>query len=229
MNILALDTTSRSVSMALLDQQRVILEYNFFSDDSVSSQLLPSLDMMLKSSRLTLDQVMLFGIGIGPGLFTGIRIGVSALKGMLYGHSKSVVPVVTLEALAYKISETEKRIVPLIDARRNEVYLAGYQSQGEKMEEWHLPTLCPIHSLNDYLPSGESFAFVGSGAELHREWIKENFPGSGIYYRSHFLAAEIGKIAWQRFQRNEFLSDLQKLTPLYIRRPDAEMDRKGGR
>ena len=104
------------------------VEYNFSSEDNLSSLLIPSLQFLLKSLKLKPEDIDVFGIGIGPGLFTGIRIGLATLKGMLFGLRKPFVPVVTLHALAFKFVDSIRSIIPLIDAKRNEVYMGCYRS-----------------------------------------------------------------------------------------------------
>lgn len=223
MNILALDTTSAHSSVAVLRDDSILLEYNFTSMDNLSSLLIPSLEFLLKSLRLHLEDIELFGVGIGPGLFTGIRIGLSTIKGLLFAEPRPVVPVVTLNALAHKFGDARRPVVPLIDARRGEVYTARYLFRDGRVTESVAPRLAPIAELNTIFPVDEEHLFVGSGAEAHREWLRSQFRKSKIYSRSFFLASEIGRIAYREVLEGRFITDLQKLQPLYIRKPDAEI------
>ncbi len=94
MNILALDTTSRFSSIAVLRDDEIQLEYNFSSADNLSALLVPNLDFLLKSLKLDLERVDLLGVAVGPGLYTGIRIGLATIKGLLLGNDRPLVPVV---------------------------------------------------------------------------------------------------------------------------------------
>ena len=226
MNILALDTTSAFSSIAVLRDGDIVLEYNFTSEDNLSAMLIPSMEFILKSVSLKLEEIDLFGIGIGPGLFTGIRVGLATLKGILFPKPKPLVPVITLKALACKFSASPRTIVPLIDARRDEVYLAGYRFDNGQCVELLEPSLIKVSQLAEKLANLKQLLFVGSGAENHRDVLKKNFPEAPLYYRSFFLASEIGKIAFASFQSGQYIIDLQQLLPLYIRRPDAEAGRK---
>ena len=228
--ILALDTTSKHSSTAIFQEEKIRVEYNFSTQDKLSASLAPLMEFVLKSAGLTPDDIDVYGVGIGPGLFTGIRVGLSTLKGLLFGKNKPVVPVVTLKALAYKYIDIKPgfTIIPLIDARRDEVYFAGYNCLNYKMEEIIAPQLIHINRLEEklykYKIEIENLHFVGSGAEVHKEIIREEFNPDKIVDRSPFLASEICKIAYKRFLERDYIEDLQKLMPFYIRKSDAQQN-----
>ncbi|HUU05420.1 MAG TPA: tRNA (adenosine(37)-N6)-threonylcarbamoyltransferase complex dimerization subunit type 1 TsaB [Patescibacteria group bacterium] len=222
MNLLCFDTTSRDASIAVLRDEEIMLEYNFSSQDNLSAVMIPSLEFLLRSLGMNISQIDLFGVAVGPGLFTGIRIGLATLKGMNFAAPKPMVAVNTLEALAFKLADSKKSIVTLIDARKGEVYLGCYQFVKGEMNILVQPCLLPVSALASLLNPIADKVFVGSGAEYHGDFLKSTFPESRILYRSNFLASEIGKIALQRFRNREYTTDLQKLLPFYIRRPDAE-------
>jgi tRNA threonylcarbamoyladenosine biosynthesis protein TsaB len=222
MNLLGLDTSSRDASIAVLKDEDVLLEYNFTSRDNMSAILVPSLDFILKTLGLQIAQIDVFGICIGPGLFTGIRIGMATLKGVAFAERKPVVGVISLKALAYKFADTEKNIISLIDAKKGEVYLGGYCFNNNKFVELIPPCLLKIADIVPLVAKFPDKIFVGSGAEKHMDFLKNNFSASRRPYRSNFLANEIGKIALQQFRRQHYLTDLQDLCPFYLRKPDAE-------
>ena len=222
--ILSLDTTSKSASISVAKGEEIQLEYNFATRDELSVSLIPSLEFVLNSSGLKLGDIDVFGIGVGPGLFTGIRVGLATLKGLLLAEPKPVVPVVTLEALAYKYIEPDFTTVSLIDARRNQVYMAAYHFSRDhkQMEQIIAPELLSVHQLKERLRPLDNFNFVGSGAEVHKTFIKENFKHSKVCQRSFFLASEICKIAYHNYLKKGYIRDLQQLKPIYLRKPDAE-------
>ncbi len=231
-HILALDTTSPGASISILKEAEILCEYNFSSQDRLSASLIPVIDFLLKDCGLTLNAVDVFGIALGPGLFTGIRVGLAALKGLLFAARKPVVGVATLKALAHKYlpnAAADELIIPLIDARRNEVYAAVYTGDRGEIKEITAPFLAHIGELKNELaalPAGE-IIFLGSGADVHKELLIGNFERSKIYYRSSFLAAEIGKMTYHDYLRKNYITDLQRLLPFYIRKPDAERNLPG--
>ena len=222
MNLLCFDTTSRDASIAVLRDEEIVLEYNFSSRDNLSAMMIPSLQFLLQSLGMKMTQIDVFGVAVGPGLFTGIRIGLATLKGLNFAASKPMVGVNTLEALACKLVGSKKTVVPLIDARKGEVYLGCYRFTSGDLKELLPPCLLPITALKPLLGPFADKVFVGSGAECHGDFLKSAFPESRLQYRSNFLAGEIGRIALQQFRRRQYVTDLQKLLPFYIRRPDAE-------
>lgn len=222
--ILSLDTTSKFASISISTDTGIILEYNFATKDELSGTLIPSIEFLLNSASLQLRDIDLFGIGIGPGLFTSLRVGLSTFKGMLLGLDKPVVPVVTLHALAYKYLDTKIPLASMVDARRNEIYTAVYIPENGELKEIIPPALIHIDQLKDHLSNVGPCNFVGSGADAHKETLKTRFNPCKIFHPSYFLASEICKIAFAKYQKKEFFTDLQKIMPLYIRKPDAEQN-----
>ncbi|HLP45855.1 MAG TPA: tRNA (adenosine(37)-N6)-threonylcarbamoyltransferase complex dimerization subunit type 1 TsaB [Candidatus Kapabacteria bacterium] len=223
-HVLGIDTTSKHSSISIFRGDEILVEYNFTTLDGLSASLVPALEFVLRSAGLKLADIDVYGICIGPGLFTGIRVGMATLKGLLFDQAKPVVPVLSLKALAYKYIKSDFTIIPLIDARRDEVYIAGYNFLEKKIKEIIPPQLILIDRLPEKLDQIENVHFVGSGAEVHKELIKKTYHSSKIFYRSSFLASEICKIAYFQFLKNEYITDLQQLLPFYIRKPDAEMN-----
>jgi tRNA threonylcarbamoyladenosine biosynthesis protein TsaB len=235
--ILALDTTSRHASISIAGDEEIRLEYNFATRAELSASLVPSIEFVLNSVPLKLEDIDIFGIGVGPGLFTGIRVGLATLKGLLMGTGKPVVPVVTLDAIAFKYRESSKTVVSMIDARRNEVYVSAYGFSEMQPQQLLAPELVNIDQLEQHLAPLKSespetgdpadarpLLFVGSGSEAHWSKLKTRFKGATINRRSCFLASEICKITYQRYSRQDFITDLQQLMPLYIRKSDAEQN-----
>lgn len=222
MNLLSLDTSSRDASIVVLENDDVRLEYNFTSRDNLSAMLAPSLAFVLKALDMQMAQIDAFGVGIGPGLFTGIRIGMATVKGLAFAEKKPLVGVTSLLALAYKFAEAEKNIIALIDAKKGEVYLGGYRFERGEPVELVPPCLLKIGDTIPLLEKIPDKIFTGSGAEKHMDFLSKNFAGSRRLCRSNFLANEIGMIALRQFRRRQYLTDPQGLNPVYLRRPDAE-------
>jgi len=234
MNLLCFDTTSRDASIAVLRDDEIVLEYNFSSRDDLSAMLIPSLEFLLRSLGVKVAQIDLFGVCVGPGLFTGIRVGLATLKGLDFAGNKPVVGVNALEALAFKFADTRHTVVPMIDARKGEVYLGAYRFDpspvGNTMIELLAPRLLTVADAAPLLAPFPDKVFTGSGSENYGEQLRREFPGGRLLYRSNFLACEIGRIARERFRLGQYVTDLQTLHPVYIRKPDAEshLERKSG-
>jgi len=234
--VLALDTSSKFVSLSIAREDRMLLEYNFSSKDELSSTLLPALNFLLAEVSLSIAQIDVFAVAVGPGLFTGLRVGMATLKGLLLSSGKPVVPVNNLFALAFKHKDVGSPICTLIDARRNECYCGVYRLVDNVPTEVLEPRLLHIDQLkslpcfsdrsdtSDRLDTLDRFTFAGSGAVVHHAFLEENFPGCRVSVRSDFLAAEIAHIGLEEFRMNRFVTDLQQLMPLYIRKPDAEQN-----
>lgn len=222
MNVLALDTSSRQASIAVLQNDEIVAEFDFSTSDNLSAVLVPNVEFVLGSLKMPLAAIDLFAAAVGPGLYTGIRIGLATLKGLLFGLRKPFVPVLTLHALAWKYAGSGRSIVPLIDARRGEVCLAAYRFDDERLTELISPLLLPVGEISRHVAAVTDPLFVGSGAKTHRDELPCVFSASGLQDRSPFLAVEIGRIAHAEHNRQKSLSDPDMLEPFYLRPVEPE-------
>lgn len=224
--ILSLDTTSKNVSLALAEDQQVILEHNFKSRQELSSNLVPLIETILTHAGWKIEDIDLFGICVGPGLFTGIRIGLSTLKGLVFANPTPMVPVTSLEALAYKQRGYNQfqEVVPLIDAKREEVYIAGFDNSNSDLQQTLAPKILHIDQLPGAVKDIPHPFFTGSGVDAHRELLAERFGVEALIPRSPYLAGEISALAYGEFIKGRALMDPQKILPLYIRQPDAQQN-----
>ena len=124
MRILGIDSSSPDCSVAILDNQKILSQRSGHRRSSFSDQLLPLVDEVLSSAGMELDDVDGFAIATGPGSFTGLRVGMSLIKGFILATEKPFVGVDTLEALAALVPLTDFAICPILDARKSEVYSA---------------------------------------------------------------------------------------------------------
>ena len=131
MKILVIDTSPLIGSVAVIDGDNLVAEHTLNIVQAHSSRLMPAIDGILKWSDITADTLDGCAVGIGPGSFTGIRIGVATIKSLCYALDKPIVGVSTLEAIAYNLRWTNGIICPLLDARRSEVYGAIFQGGSE--------------------------------------------------------------------------------------------------
>lgn len=221
---LALESSAKAASVALLRDGALVAEYSQCSGLTHSRTLLPMLEDMLKNTETELSQIDLIAVAHGPGSFTGIRIGVSTAKGLAWAGEKDCVGVSTLEAMAWHGEAAGGLICPVMDARRAQVYNALFL-----VEDGALRRLCPdraisLEELADELKKRTEPAFlVGDGACLTAEHLKKR----GIAYR---LAPEnlrfqsawgVGKAAEGKKSGS---ADL--LLPVYLRLSQAERERQ---
>ncbi len=224
MRLLCVDTSSREASLAVLEDDAVRLEYNFVFRDNLSALLAPSLDFVLKALDLNLAGIDAFAVGIGPGLFTGIRIGMATVKGLAFAGNKPLLGVTSLLALAAKFADTERDVMALIDAGKGEVYLGGYRFRIGEPEELVPPCRLKAAAAAARLGNYPDCIFVGSGAQRYADLLSGRSGAGRMPRRSGFLACEVGRIALGRLRRQMPDAGLDELLPFYLRPPDAQAD-----
>lgn len=226
--VFSLDSTSGNNSITICDEEKIIAEYNFSYEQSLSSTLIPYIDFILKNLKLSISDFDVFGICTGPGFFTGIRVGLSTLSGLLFGMERPIVAVTSLEAVAMKFRGRGTSIVPLIDARREEVYMAKYFPSKENglLSEELAPLITGVSDIRKFLSADKDYIFSGSGATVYKDNISNIFTFSHFEKRSPFLSFEISQVALLKFRSGKYLKGAKNLLPLYIRKPDAEKNFK---
>ncbi|MFZ2632149.1 MAG: tRNA (adenosine(37)-N6)-threonylcarbamoyltransferase complex dimerization subunit type 1 TsaB [Desulfosalsimonadaceae bacterium] len=222
MRILAVDTASRTCSVAVSEDDAVMAEFTVNHRDTHSRFLMEMIDRVLAISRFTLRDMDGLAVTTGPGSFTGLRIGLSAVKGLAIGADLPVVGVGSLDALAFPFSYSDKLICPLMDARRHEVYSAHYRFEGSRLVvQKPAQVTTPEMAVCDIK---EPCIFVGDGAVAYRDRIMDlmgsraGFAGSCHH---QIRASVVAALAMPRFKTGD-TEDVSALTPCYIRTSDAE-------
>ena len=225
MKVLGIDTSTPIGSIALIDGDNLVAEHTLNIVQAHSSRLMPAIDSVLKWGNITVEALDGCAVGIGPGSFTGIRIGVATIKSVCYALDKPIVAVSTLEAIAYNLRSTNGVICPLLDARRSEIYGTAFHGG----TEWQrlCEDLClPIDAFLDRL--GEvtaqrrvptTFNFVGDGLLTYGDAVRER-----LGERAHFVdpifnvprGATIAHLGAQRLQHGDSDS-YWTLVPNYVR------------
>ena len=222
MRLLAVDTATRICSVAVVENNVLLAELTVNHGHTHSTHLMPMVDALLFQCRLSVQDLDGFAITIGPGSFTGLRIGLSTIKGLAFALGKPAAGVSTLDALAYQFPFAGCLICPMIDARKGEVYAAGYRYQeGTLNQVWQAGAVSP-----EDLASGikETCLYVGSGAPLYRDRITELAGSRAVFAPSgqnDLRAATVGILGLQRLGQGE-PTPLSQLNPWYIRASDAE-------
>ncbi len=221
---LAIDTATKTAGVALLRDETILVEYFFNLPANHSETVLPAVHRGLSMAGIGIDGVDLFALTVGPGSFTGLRIGSSTVKGLALATRKPVVGVSTLEALAYNAIEYPGLICPMLDARKGEVYAALYRANGESlfdvvMEEKATTPEEFLHRID-----GEAL-FLGDGLNSHSELIRERLQGRALFVPSNrqiIRASSVALLGRNRYGRGEGL-DVVTFVPRYLRRSEAEV------
>ncbi len=224
--VLSIDTSSSRGSIALMRATEVVAELRVLSQETHSGRLLNSVEFLLSMAAWNIGDVQLIAVGIGPGSFTGIRIGVSTALGLAQTLSCPMAAVSGLEALAYESAFVRGRIGIVMDAQRSQVYYAEYLAVANgKLRLVQKPGVWFPRDLDRVLGQGRLYV-TGDGAERYSKEIGISESGPRRFIRRDlFLAAGIARLALRRkrsWRRGEFLT----AEPLYIRPPDALRKRR---
>jgi tRNA threonylcarbamoyladenosine biosynthesis protein TsaB len=225
MKILAIDTSQKTVSVSILEDDVLRADIFINSGRHHSEILLTAIEQVLCLAGLQPDDVNLFAVTIGPGSFTGLRIGAATVKGLALSTGKPVVGVSTLAALSLNAASAGQPLIcPMLDAQKNQVYTALYRlPNGADMEIVREEQLIDVDTWLQELEG--DILFLGDGAVKYSQGIKTHFASAACIAegsQNHIQAATVAVLARDKFQRGEEL-DLLRFTPYYLRAPEAEV------
>ena len=221
MKILALDTSSKICSVAILENDTVLAEKNQDNGKTHSENLMPMVAEILAENQLNVSDIQLISCCVGPGSFTGIRIGIASTKAMAEVCQIPVAGITSLETLA-RLDESEKTKVVLLDARNNQVYSGIFDENYQAKQEFWAGD---IDELIGFVKSYENLVFIGDGALLHREKIVRQIPDAKFSAQNEQKAGFGGKIAYHAYCQNR-LQTADSLQPIYLRKSQAERMKK---
>ena len=222
MKILGIDTSTPIGSVAVIDGNNLVAEHTLNIVQAHSSRLMPAIDTVLKWSDITADDLEGCAVGIGPGSFTGIRIGVATIKSLCYALDKPIVGVSTLEAVAYNLRWTKGPICPLLDARRSEIYGAIFQGGTEWQrlsEDLCLPIDAFLDRLDTHISPNCPINFIGDGLSTYGDAVREKLGEKADFADAIFnvpRGAAIAHLGAQRLQNGD-IDDYWTLVPNYVR------------
>lgn len=226
MYILAFDTSTLWGSVALLQNQDLIAESNSKIDKTHSATLMNTIDFLLTNAGLGIGDVDLFVVSLGPGSFTGLRIGVTTGKSLAYATGKPVVGVSSLHSLAYEArmyANPDETVVPILDARRQEVYWTRYRCNDEQIHEEMKPTAEPLEAVAEVLKSEKNCLICGDGAGKYRHRLSELLTESARFVHRYSILprAYHGALIGLNCFREGGSDDFHTLAPIYVRLPDV--------
>jgi len=225
--VLALESATAALGVALLRGQELVDEISA-SAGPAAETLLPAVDRLLDRAGVALGELEAFAISIGPGSFTSLRVGIATLKGLAFESDLPIAPVSTLAALACAAGPTDRLVVPMLDARRGEVYAAAYAGASRRevvLAEgvYNAEALCA-----EIRPP---CVLVGEGAALYGEAIAAVL-GEGVALlpppEGNASARHVGALGVEQLARGSCVR-AEQLAPHYLRRAEAEVKRTGER
>lgn len=225
MKILAIDTSSEICSTSILEDDNVIDENNLDNGKTHSENLMPLVEEVLSRNSIKLADIDLIACSVGPGSFTGIRIGVSSVKAIAEVLGVPVAAVTSLETLSKNVNSQEYddvTIVSLIDARNSQVYCGIFDKNNNKKEEYIADS---IESVITKLERYSNIIFVGNGALVHKEILTSKFENARFEENYKQSAINVGKIGFKKFKENDFLN-ADTINPIYLRKSQAERMKK---
>ena len=211
-------------SAAIMRDGRLIAEKTVNSALTHSQTLMPALIELMEGENLTCADVDMFAAAVGPGSFTGVRIGVCAVKGLCHGADKPVVEVDTLEALALGTGY-EGIICPILDARREQVYTALFRCENGVLTRLGEDEALPLAELAGRLANYDKVYFTGDGLDTLGGKVKELMGERALLAPAHLRLMRASTVCLTAMNRADEAMDAEKLTPLYLRVSQAERER----
>lgn len=226
MKTLAVDTSTMMATCALLDEDRLLGEFSLNQDMTHSENLVPMIKEMLDNLNLKVKDIDLFGVAIGPGSFTGLRIGIATIKSFAHVFDKPVIGVSTLEGLAFNLPYNGY-IVPIIDARRNRIYTGIYNRIKGNLINIVEPTIMEVDKLMELLQEEYDHIIVnGNGTLVYRDIILEALGDQVIMAPKNLnscRASSIGELALLKYKEGQ-RDSYYHLVPEYLRESQAQRE-----
>ena len=227
MKILAFDTSAKTASVAVCEDGSILGVSNIENGLTQSELVLPMAEALLKQLKLSFSDIELYAVTVGPGSFTGVRIGVSTVKGLAFGRDIPTAPVSTLEALADNASGLAGLIVPCMDARRGQFYTATFASSAEGVTRMTPDRAISAEELAEELRSYEGDIYItGDGYEVAHRLLGALGVRLAItpYLIRSQNAVSIARVAEKMYKDGLCVSE-RELAPTYLRLPQAERER----
>ncbi|AWI07103.1 tRNA (adenosine(37)-N6)-threonylcarbamoyltransferase complex dimerization subunit type 1 TsaB [Clostridium drakei] len=226
MKILSLDSATEAATCAVIEDNRLLGEITFNYKKQHSILMMPMIDKLLKNLKIDINSLDGFVVSKGPGSFTGLRIGVSTIKGLSQGTDKPFVSVSSLDALAYNLAYTGGTICPIIDALRNNVYTALYNFVDNKLQRVSDYMIISIDDLISTMnEQNVKVCFIGDAIYKFKEKLTNNIKNVNFApaHLNVVKASSLGEIGLNLLNSG-IKDDLYTFSPLYIRKSQAERE-----
>ena len=220
MLILGIETATAQVSVAIGGHEGVIATFEVARRRRHAEILVPAIEFMCRQADIELSELGVIAVDVGPGLFTGMRVGLASGKALAQALRIPMIGISSLDLLAFPCRHSDRVVVPVIDARKGEVFWAMYRQVPGGLQQVAPPTVGPVEELvADLLARSQEVLLVGDGALRYRDTIVDGYHceiGGG----AHPSAAPLVQLAHARALREEWVSP-REVEPVYLRAPDA--------
>jgi tRNA threonylcarbamoyladenosine biosynthesis protein TsaB len=227
MKILAIDTSTRMGSIALVEGPLLKAQHILNIRATHNQRLLPGIERILADAGWSLNDLDGFAVSLGPGSFTGLRIGLSIVKGLAWATGKPLAGVPTLDALAVNVSLVSHKICPILDARKGEIYTALYR-QGDEAIPQRLTSYMAVKPEELVALISEATVIIGDGLLSYGDYLKRELGNRLVLAPPHLNvihASSVAWLGWHRLRSGES-EDVSRCAPLYVRPSEAELKRK---
>lgn len=221
MLLLAVDTATNSGGVAVARNSEVVGLAMVKTPLRYSDHLMEYIEFLLGQLEFRIGQVDGFAVAVGPGSFTGLRIGIAAAKALAQGLDRPAMGISTLEALAWRFRHVSGRVAPMVDARRQQIFGAVYAVDGEQPRLVEPETVAPPAAWLSGLPA-EPCLYVGDGAQMYASTVAGCRPEGRLLRTDNCILSELCDLAFRRVLRGE-TGDAASLTANYVRPSDAEL------
>lgn len=225
MLILGITTSTAQVGCAIGGHEGVLGAIHSSRGRRHAETLTPAIEFLCRQTRVTLSDIGAVAVDLGPGMFTGLRVGVAAGKAIAHARRLPMIGVTSLDLLAFPLRHSHRRIVCALDAGRGELFHATYRQSPGGVQRLTTPEVTtPADLASDLDAARDEVLLAGDGALRHAELFE---PIRGVELADHGeaypLAGSLVQLAHARALREEFVSPVE-LTPTYLRKPDAEIN-----
>ena len=228
MRILAIDSSGLVATVAILEKNSMLAEYTLNYKKTHSQTLLPMLDEIVKQLDFDLETIDAIAVAAGPGSFTGLRIGSATAKGLGLALDKPVIPVPTVDALAYNVWGVNDVVCPMMDARRNQVYTGLYEFTDEKMKILVPQEAVAIEEILEQINIiGRPVIFLGDGVPVQEKTIQQTIKVPYRFAPAHMArqrAGALGALAFVYYENGK-VEHAREHKPDYLRLSQAERER----
>lgn len=226
MKILGIDTSATAASVAIVDENKIIGEFSINTALTHSQTLMPMVESLLKNTGVTLTDIDAIAVNAGPGSFTGVRIGVAAVKGMAFSSDIPCLSVSTLHSMAYNLLETDCIVCAVMDARCSQVYNALFKVSNGKVTRLIEDRALALQDLKlDLQKYDEKIILVGDGAVITYEYLKDEYENIVLASKNNRIqtASSVAVVGYELFEKGETMTAAQ-LMPVYLRLPQAQRE-----
>ena len=225
MNIVAIDTSGPTASCAVMRDGEIIHSVFLNQGLTHSETIMPALDEAMTSAQIDCSQVDAFAAVAGPGSFTGVRIGVCAVKGLAHAHNTPCASVDALEALAMNVIGFDGIACPILDARRGQVYCAAFDVRGELPVRVLPDQALELNAYLAQLPRDRRLIFMGDGLRVHANAILRALGDRAVIAAANLRNLRADAACVLAMAHRDQWMEARRLVPIYLRAPQAERER----